>query len=436
MYQDRYGLPLTAASEAAAASYREGLDLILSAWTGAGEVLDRAIAEDPTFALACIARARVHQIYAEATDARARAAQARTLAENITRRERQHIEIIARAVEGQPASALTAAEQHLNEFPRDALVLSLLLGAFGLYAFSGRADHDVARVAICERHARHYGEDWWFLTYLGWAHTEGGNAAVGRTITERAITLREKNGNAAHALAHALFEQGDAVAGGSFLNRWLPTYDGGSFLNGHLSWHLALVALDSNDIEGAIKIYQERIHPGTSHSPPLNYFTDTASFLWRVGLVKEVELGPYWREVAAYASRRFPQAGVHFADVHWALVAAATNSEDLHKRLTELEALQANGKLAPGQSAIELCRGVQAFASGDYEAAARIFEAYIPELSRIGGSHAQREMFEDTLLVAYLRSGYAQKARNLIDRRLHRRPSTRDEMWRTQVQQG
>ena len=42
MYQDRYGYPLTTASEASAASYREGLDLILSAWTGAGEALDGA----------------------------------------------------------------------------------------------------------------------------------------------------------------------------------------------------------------------------------------------------------------------------------------------------------------------------------------------------------------------------------------------------------
>ena len=70
---------------------------------------------------------------------------------------------------------MTGAERHLNEYPRDAQVLSILLGAFGLYAFSGRADHDAAKLAICERHARHYGEDWWFLSYLGWSHTEAGN---------------------------------------------------------------------------------------------------------------------------------------------------------------------------------------------------------------------------------------------------------------------
>ena len=80
-------------------------------------------------------------------------------------------------------AALSGAEQHLEEYPRDALILSLLLGAFGLYAFSGRPDHDAAKLAICQRHAGHYGEDWWFLTYLGWSHTEAGNAGIGRTLT-------------------------------------------------------------------------------------------------------------------------------------------------------------------------------------------------------------------------------------------------------------
>jgi hypothetical protein len=183
MHQDRYGLPISTVSELAAVAYRDGLDRILSAWVGAGEALDRALLEDPEFAVAYVARARVHQIYGEAVEARAKAEHARTLAARTTKRERQHVEIIASAIEGNPKRALIATEQHLDEFPRDALIFSLLLGAFGLYAFSGRADHDGARVAICERHARSYGKDWWFLTHLGWSHTESGNHGAGRTIT-------------------------------------------------------------------------------------------------------------------------------------------------------------------------------------------------------------------------------------------------------------
>jgi hypothetical protein len=108
----------------------------------------------------------------EGAKARAMAAQARELAAGASQREKSHVEIMAVVIESKPKLAVSGAEAHLEEYPRDAQVLSILLGAFGLYAFSGRPDHDAAKLAICERHARHYGEDWWFVSYLGWSHTE------------------------------------------------------------------------------------------------------------------------------------------------------------------------------------------------------------------------------------------------------------------------
>ena len=58
VFEDRYGLTLSTNSSEAAAAYREGVDLLLSAWTSSAEAFDRAIAADPDFALAHIARAR------------------------------------------------------------------------------------------------------------------------------------------------------------------------------------------------------------------------------------------------------------------------------------------------------------------------------------------------------------------------------------------
>jgi len=69
-------------------------------------------------------------------------------------------------------------------------------------------------------------------------------------------------------------------------------------------------------------------------------------------------------------------------------------------------------------------------AVGDNRAAIHILEPLMPDVVRIGGSHAQRELWEDMLIVASLRSGENGKARALIDRRLHRRPSPRDRKWR------
>jgi tetratricopeptide (TPR) repeat protein len=434
MNRDKYDLPLTTVSDGAAALYRDGVDCVLSAWYGADVAFDKAIVKDPAFALAYIARARVHQLNMETAEAHTKAARARELAATATRRERQHVEILAAAIEGQPKVALTGAEQHLDEFPRDALVFSLLLGAFGLYAFSGRADHDAARLATCERHARYYGEDWWFLTYLGWSHTEAGNVGTGRATTERALAIRPENGNAAHALSHALFEQGDTVAGRTFLSGWLPAHERASYLHGHLSWHVALTALDAGDVDGALEIYERQIRPSGSRYPPLNVFTDCASLLWRLSLAGKTGLEPHWHDVAGYGDRFFPRAGAHFADVHYALVAATTGAEVLETRLAELEALEANGRLATGSSAIDLCRGIRAFAEGDNENAIRILEPLMPAVVRIGGSHAQRELWEDTLIVACLRGGRGDKAAKIIADRLHRRPSARDEIWSSQAQ--
>jgi hypothetical protein len=108
-------------------------------------------------------------------------------------------------------------------------------------------------------------------------------------------------------------------------------------------------------------------------------------------------------------------------------------SDTLNTRLAQLEAREAAGKLAPGRAAIDLCRGVKAFADGDDDQAIRLLEPAIPELARIGGSHAQRELWEDTLIVACLRAGRGDKAAQRISARLDRRPSARDEAWSRQA---
>lgn len=433
--QDRYGLPLSTSSEAAAAAYREGVDLMFSAWPGAAEALDAAIAADPDFALAHIARARLHFIYADAIAAQAKVATARALvARNGSQREKSHVETLAAGMEGQSAKSLAMALDHLDQWPRDAMIFVLPMGAFGLFAFSGMAGHDQARVELCERHATHYGDDWFFQVNHGWSHTENGNVGVGRAITQRGFEGRPANGNAVHALAHAMFEDGSGDDAEALISGWLPTYPRTGLLHGHISWHQALVALERGDVSRALAIYAERVQPKVTTAPPLNSVTDGASLLWRLHAYGHDVPKALWDDVAAHAERSFPKAGIPFADMHMALVAAATgNHAGLAQRVADLEKRLADGKLAPGPVVPAICRAVAAFAGGDYAACARILEPVASEVVRIGGSHAQREIIEDTLLVAFMKAGEAPKARDLLDRRLHRRPSPRDMRWRTTV---
>jgi hypothetical protein len=309
-----------------------------------------------------------------------------------------------------------------------------LLGAYGLIAFSGKADHNQARVDVCERQARHYGDDWWFLTYLGWSHTENGNVGIGRPITERAIERRRENGNAAHALAHAMFEDGSIADAETFIRDWLPIYDRSGLLHGHISWHQALVALEQGDATRALAIYKDRVQPKVSTAAPLHAVADIASLLWRIKAYGHALPNEMWSDAAAFAERHFPKAGISFADVHLALIAAATgNRAGLEERISDLEERLREGTLAQGRVVPAICGAVRAFADDDYMGCARILEPAADEVVRIGGSHAQRELIEDTLLIALMKSDEPAKARKLLDQRLHRRPSPRDTRWRTSL---
>ena len=389
--EDRFGLALSTRNDKAAADYVESVDLMLSANAGAEALLDRALAADPEFALAHIAQARLCQVQARIPEAKAAAAEARALAGRVTPREARHIETIALAVDGNGPAAMALLEEHVGEYPRDGLALSLALGVFGLLGFSGRIDHHEAQLALLERLAPHWGDDWWFLTYLGWARIELGDVARGAAEVERALEGNRRNAFAAHARAHGYYEAGDAEGGARFIEGWLPDYARESQLHCHISWHLALFELARDNPERARELYADAIRPAVSHAPPLFNLADAASFLWRWRIYEAGHDLEGWDEVAAHARQYFPQAGIHFADVHAALAEEPTHAE---RRIAQCHERVATGRQPQGPVVPDLCAGAVAFARGDYGEAIVHLDAALPELDRIGGSHAQREVYE------------------------------------------
>jgi hypothetical protein len=433
MGSDRFGYPLTTVSEEAAEHYERAVECMLSANFGAADALDAALHADPDFALAHAAKARWLQIYMRIPEAKAEAAAARALRDRLTPREARHVEIIARAIDGAGPQALALLDEHMADYPRDALPLFLALGAFGLLGFSGRLDHCEAELAMLQRLAPQWGEDWFFLTFLGWARIESGNdVAAGIAEVERALSLSPRNGWGAHALAHGYYEAGDAEAGAAFVEGWMPNYDRRSQLHGHLSWHLALCELARGNPSRAHEIYADAIRVPVVHAPQVIKLSDPAAFLWRWQIYGEAPQvnGEDWHEVAEFARQSFPHAAMHFADLHAVLADVAIgDTAAAQQRIAETRDRLSSGRLPQGEVVPVLGEGIVAFAGGDYGAAADLIGPVLPEVIRVGGSGAQRELFEDTFIVACLRSGRDKAARERLTERLARRPSERDRRW-------
>jgi tetratricopeptide (TPR) repeat protein len=428
---DRFDLPVTAASAEAVADYVAALDLLLSANSGADARLERALAIDPDFALAHVAYARLLLLQARVGAARAAAERAKALAARASAREQRHVAAVAAAICGDAAGALALVREHAAEYPRDALPLSLALGVFGLLGFSGRRDHHQAQLALLEELAPHWPEDWWFLGYLGWARIETGAVAAGTRLVERSLALNPRNAHGAHQRAHGFFEAGDAEGGAAFVADWLTGYERAGHLHCHLSWHLALFELARGNPEAAMATYRDAIRPTVALSAPMLSLADSASFLWRWQLYGAMpRLADEWTEVAEHGRRHFPRASLAFADLHAAMAEAAIGDEAaVRSRVAGLRGLAEEGRLPPGGVAPALCEGALALARDNPAEAVRILEAALGDLPRIGGSHAQREVFEDTLVVAAMRSRQPEKAGVLLHARLARRPSRRDREW-------
>src|SRR6478609_4834546 len=138
MLADRYDLPVSTSSATARDAYVHGCDLALTLYPGAVEAFDRAIAADPGFALAHSGKAQVLIREGNVPAARSALAAAGGVAAGLPAREASHIAFLELVFAGRTDAAITALNEHLASWPRDALVLSTAANPNGLIGASGR----------------------------------------------------------------------------------------------------------------------------------------------------------------------------------------------------------------------------------------------------------------------------------------------------------
>jgi len=399
-------------------AYVQGSDLALTLYPGALEAFDRAIAIDPGFAVAHAGKAQVLMRQGNIAAGREALATAKNMAAGLPEREASHIAFFDQVFSGRTDAAVAALHDHLTAWPRDALVVAVAGNPNGVIGASGQVGQKHQIAALMDHLAPHYGDDPWFLAYHAMALSEDGQLASARRKIECSVTANPTNAHGAHGFAHVCYENGEPDTARAFLSDWLARYPRDGFFHGHLSWHLSLVELQAGDWPEALRLYRDAFAIGRHSGGPQQQMSDATAFLWRSELAGYPRDLSAWRAMYDYACAELPRPGSGLADLHVILAQAVVGDDAaLGTRAGLMEALACEGRYPSGTYLPELSRGFAAFERGDLPAAIEALARLRGQSERIGGSRAQHDLIEFTLLKAYIDAGRLDEARRLLSAR-------------------
>jgi hypothetical protein len=142
---------------------------------------------------------------------------------------------------------------------------------------------------------------------------------------------------------------------------------------------------------------------------------DGVAFLWRSELAGHPRNEPAWRTLYEYAASALPRPGAGLADLHVILTHAVMGDDAaLAARARQITELAREGRYPSSSYVPELARGFVAFERGDYPTAIAALAPLARQSERIGGSRAQHDLIEFTLLKAYLNADRLEEARHLL----------------------
>lgn len=426
--RDLLGLPLSATADAALA-YNAGLERLMRLQDGAEEKFLEATALDPGFAFAHAALAMLGYESDAETDVTAHLEAAREAVRSRgDDRERSFVEVIGTRVTGTRRQGDAALLAHVAANPRDVLAVS---AAVPTIAFSGVTDARREAWELVEGLAPAYGDHWWYLSLLAFTRQDQSRFEEAGLLAESALTCEPASGHAAHALAHVLYETGQHETGRTWLDHWVAENGRSANHRAHFSWHAALHDLALGDTEAVRHRYYAELAPPTVTG--VRSLIDAASLLWRWRITTGSSWGmagepipPVDPVLAAVGDELLDAPGTPFTAMHAAIALAAADDAPRLKHLSE------HCRIAPdpvlGSVVTPICEALLAVGVGDHATAAALLTEVLPRVAEVGGSAAQRELIEETLIYSLRLSGQGESAREILTGRLDRRESPLDDL--------
>jgi hypothetical protein len=219
------------------------------------------------------------------------------------------------------------------------------------------------------------------------------------------------------------YETGDHAAGLAWLDEWIRTRGPEANHRSHFSWHAALHELMQDDVEAVRRRYQRELSPSVVTGS--RAVVDSGALLWRGRVTGTWTEDLPVDEVRAQAPTEWlVDPPTPFAALHGAVLLAADGDAAALAALADRSARSQDqvfrDVVAP------LCQGLVAVVDERWAAAAAMLTSVVATLAPLGGSRAQREVVEDTLVHALAMAGRTTEAAGLLDVRLSRRASALD----------
>ncbi|MDZ4373908.1 MAG: tetratricopeptide repeat protein [Phenylobacterium sp.] len=414
--KDHYGLAVTGASPAAVEAFHAAQDCFNRYSGDAMTSLEAAIADSPGFTLAHLLKAYMTLVGAD-TETRAMGLAAFETARGLPANDREagHVAALNALISGQIATAARILEDIAIDHPYDSLALhggqlfDFLLG-------DSRMLRD--RIARAAPHWTRDMPDWHAIQgMLAFGFEECGQYVQAEAAGRDAIDAEPRNNWAQHAVAHVLLMQGRNGEGVRWMRHDNTAWQPEAMLGVHNWWHTALFHLNLGETDEVLNLYD-----GPIYGEPTAFgfdMADAAALLWRLRL-QDVDVGDRWRVLAD----RFvgqPAGANAFVDTHamMAFVGAGRDADALALLATQKAVLgsSTDNAMFVREVGLAACEAIHAFGAGDASRAADRLRTVRNRSSRFGGSHAQRDVLDLTLIAAATASGQTALAQALLAER-------------------
>ena len=429
MYTDQRGLPLSAANEDAVRHFNETVSAYLAFSRATGDHLKQALAADPELVMGHCLRGYFFKLFChrkleeKAKECHARA-EAAAHATGATSREFAHIDALAAWLRGDFRTTVERWESILLDHPRD--VLAIRLGHY-LHFYLGDNENmrdSVARVlGEWDETVPNYGN---LLGMYAFGLEEAGQYAEAEAAGRRAVAINPADPWAVHAVAHVMEMQGRACEGLEWITSGEGAWSGCNNMRYHVWWHQCLFHLELEQHDEVLALYDQKVRADLTEE--YLDICNAGSLLWRFEDAG-IDVGARWAELAEKSERRIGEHYLTFVDAHYMMALAGAGQDSAARAMLDsLRALDASERAseAPISDAIglPLCEAMLAYRQGDY---ARVVDLLMPlryDIIKIGGSHAQRDVFVQMLIEAALKAERFKLARALLAERTTLRPQS------------